>query len=534
MRGGSLTWCKTDEKMKRIFSSLLIVMMLFSLVCVNVSAAEVYTITLEGTDGDTYDAYMIFSATSTGEGENEKIGYTLNPDFAGYFTEEFLADKGKNSAVEYVSSLSTASDIDAFAESIMNYAIANDSISPAGSGKTAIQVPSKGYYLIVEETSIYEARSLAMLEVTTKSETVSVKSSAPTLIMKVYDDDSDSYIDIADISFDETIEYKLTGSISAMKGYTQYTYTMDIEMEEGIDFNRIEEVIYKDSSGSTVPAPSNILYDVTEGTNSATITFSGMKNAIANGITSVEVIYSATPVTEDFVLRNGNTGAGGVHSRAKLTYSSDPYNTGATNSTAWDDTMVYSYSMSIHKVDANNEEEYLSGASFVIYSDAANTKPVYLKEKTANVYEVVTSETAGAVTEITTGATGILTILGLDNATWYVKETQAPTGYNPLLGNVRADINVSYKQDGVAKDDSFLITDRQNLAVITSSFAVEDETSDMPGNVKVTVQNSVGGSLPQTGGSGTMPFKVYGLSILVLACGVLLFLNRSKDKKVNN
>ena len=79
-----------------------------------------------------------------------------------------------------------------------------------------------------------------------------------------------------------------------------------------------------------------------------------------------------------------------------------------------------------------------------------------------------------------------------------------------------------------------MITDRQNLAIITSSFAVEDETSDMPGNVKVTVQNSVGGSLPQTGGSGTMPFKVYGLSILVLACGVLLFLNRSKDKKVNN
>ena len=52
----------------------------------------------------------------------------------------------------------------------MNYAIANADISPAGSGKTAIQVPSKGYYLIVEETSIYEARSLAMLEVTTKSE----------------------------------------------------------------------------------------------------------------------------------------------------------------------------------------------------------------------------------------------------------------------------------------------------------------------------------------------------------------------------
>ena len=60
--------------MKRIFSSLLVVLMLFSLFTVSVSAAEVYTITLTGVDGDTYDAYMIFSATSTGEGENEKIG----------------------------------------------------------------------------------------------------------------------------------------------------------------------------------------------------------------------------------------------------------------------------------------------------------------------------------------------------------------------------------------------------------------------------------------------------------------------------
>ena len=520
--------------MKRIFSSLLVVLMMFSLVCVNVSAAEVYTITLTGTDGDTYDAYMIFSATSTGEGENEKIGYTLNPDFAGYFTEEFLAGKGKNSAVEYVASLSTASDIDAFAAEIMNYAIGNDSISPAGSGKTSIQVPSKGYYLIVEETSEYEARSLAMLEVTTKNEEVAVKSSAPTLLMKVHDDDSDSYIDITDISFDEEIEYKLTGSISAMKGYTQYTYQMDIEMDAGIAFKDIEEVVFKNSAGGTVATPNNITYDVTENTNSVTITFSGIKNATANGITSVEVVYSATPVSDKFVLRNGTNGNGGVHSRAKLTYSADPYNTGKTNSTAWDDTLVYSYSMSIHKVDATNNDEFLSGASFKLFSDAANNNPVYFKEKSTNVYDVVPSGTAGAVEELTTDNTGIITILGLDATTYYLKETAAPTGYNPLLGNVNANINAVYKKDGVAKDDSLLIEDRQNLAKITSSFAVEGDDSDMPGNVVITVENSVGGSLPQTGGSGTMPFKVYGLSILVLACGVLLFLNRSKDKKANN
>ena len=524
--------------MKRIFSSLLVVLMLFSLFTVSVSAAEVYTITLTGVDGDTYDAYMIFSATSTGEGENEKIGYTLNPDFAGYFTEEFLAGKGKNSAVEYVSSLTTASDIDAFAAEIMNYAIGNDSISPAGSGKTSIQVPSKGYYLIVEETSEYEARSLAMLEVTTKNETVAVKSSAPTLIMKVLDDDSDSYIDITDISFDEEIEYKLTGSITAMKGYTQYDYVIDVEMDKGINFKEVESVIFKDSAGATVNTNAiSYVANEKEATNSVSIVFSGMKNAVANGITGVEVVYSATVDSDKFTLRNGTNGQGGNLSRAKLTYSSDPYDTSKTNATAWDNTLVYSYSMSLHKVDATNNDEFLEGASFKLFSDASNNNPVYLKEtSTNNVFEVVTSGTADAVTEITTDSTGKLTILGLDAATYYVKETAAPTGYNPLLGNINANINAVYTVDGDAKDDKFETVHRQNLATITSSFIVEDEDSDMPGNVIVKIQNSVGGSLPQTGGSGTMPFKVYGLSILVLAGLVFVALYRTSDKnkKVNN
>ena len=525
--------------MKRIFSSLLVVLMLFSIFSVSVSAAEVYTITLTGTDGDTYDAYMIFSATSTGEGENEKIGYTLNPDFAGYFTPEFLAGKGKNSAVEYVSSLTTAADIDAFAAEIMNYAIGNDSISPAGSGTTKIEVQSKGYYLIVEETSEYEARSLAILEVTTKSESVAVKSSAPTLLMKVHDDDSDSYIDITDISFDEGIEYKLTGSITDMRGYTQYDYTIDVEMEKGILFDDIESVTFKNSSGGTVATPASITYTVEENdaTNSISIIFSGMKNAVANGITGVEVVYNASVDSSKFVLRNGPTGNGGNLARAKLTYSSDPYNTSKTNVTAWDNTIVYAYSMSIHKVDATDNTDFLEGASFKIFYDAANNNPVYLKEtSTAKTYNVVASGTEGAVTEITTNETGKLTILGLDAATYYVKETAAPTGYNPLLGNVNANINAVYTVDGDAKDDKFETTHRQNLATITSSFVVEDESSDMPGNVVVKIQNSVGGSLPQTGGSGTMPFKVYGLSILVLAgiAFVVLYRTSDKNKKASN
>ena len=140
---------------------------------------------------------------------------------------------------------------------------------------------------------------------------------------------------------------------------------------------------------------------------------------------------------------------------------------------------------------------------------------------------------SGGVRSGLTAGTISSAILGLDAATYYIKETQAPTGYNLLLGNVNANINAIYVLEGDAKDDKFETAFRQNLSTITSSFEVEDETSDMPGNVVVTIQNSVGGSLPQTGGSGTLPFKVYGISILAVACGVLLLLSRSKDKKAS-
>ena len=97
--------------MKKIFSVFLSLILVLSL-SVTVFGAD-STITLTGTDGDTYSAYQIFSATSTEIGGTEYIGYTLNSDFAEFFTETKLS--GYPSAVEYVKAQSSASDAAALA-----------------------------------------------------------------------------------------------------------------------------------------------------------------------------------------------------------------------------------------------------------------------------------------------------------------------------------------------------------------------------------------------------------------------------------
>ena len=101
----------------------------------------------------------------------------------------------------------------------------------------------------------------------------------------------------------------------------------------------------------------------------------------------------------------------------------------------------------------------------------------------------------GTVTEITTDATGKFKIEGLDAGTYYLKETEAPAGYNKLDTVVKVVIDHNGKIN-----------------------ATEDQPA---GATQIEVENKSGSELPETGGMGTTNFYVLG-SILVLGAAVLL------------
>lgn len=493
-------------KSKKLVSLVLCLLMCFSF-AMTAFAADA-TITLTGTDGDTYEAYMVFSATTVGD----KIGYTPNPDFDDFFTDAKIAPY--TNAVDYVKAQSSAADAAKLSEELMNYVIAKG-LTPEDSGTSTLEV-DKGYYLIIEEENNTGARSLAMLEVTTSSHNVAVKSSAPTLTLKVFDDDTSAYIDIADTSVTETLKYKLAGTVTSMAGYTSYTYNMNVEIEDGLEFGEIESVKFYNAVGDEVSA-TGINYVAPTAANTTTIQFTGMKNAATQNIASVEVIFTVN-ATNDIVLgNNGNLVS------ANLTYSNDPYDLSSTDDTVLDHAIVYTYTLDVEKIDAI-DDSHLSGATFSLYSDAAATQLVsLLPTGTANTYKVVAAGTTGAVTQITTDDAGLLYIEGLDATTWYLKEITPPVGYNALVGVMDVAITATYD----SKDNAFALGDRDGLATISSNY---NATAT---GAKIVVENSVGGSLPQMGGEGTTQYKVVGLCsagfgiVILAACYMII----SKKKR---
>lgn len=156
---------------------------------------------------------------------------------------------------------------------------------------------------------------------------------------------------------------------------------------------------------------------------------------------------------------------------------------------------------------ANNTKPLLAGAKFKLYEDAQAAKEIPVVQVTdkQNTYRVAKTGETGV--EIVTVDSGVITIYGLDNETYYLKETEAPAGFNKLTNLVEVNL-----------------TGGNNLT------ATKDG-EQMDGNAKgaVIVENKAGTTLPSTGGMGTTLFYVVG-GLLMAAAAVLLIAKKRMGK----
>ena len=141
------------------------------------------------------------------------------------------------------------------------------------------------------------------------------------------------------------------------------------------------------------------------------------------------------------------------------------------------------------KIDASNAGKKLSGAKFALYREATAAD--------TDVVEIMVSGAAKQVvlvTELVTADDGTAAYNGLAYGTYYLVETEAPSGYNQLTDPVvvKVDAN-SHLEDGSA----------------------------------VVVKNSAEFELPETGGIGTTIFTVSGL-LVICAAVVLYYINKRK------
>ena len=555
------------KTLKTLLSTILLVALLVVLGMTTALAADDNTITISSeTSGHTYQAYQVFAGTftvSSGNLSNITWGSGVNG------TNLLAAIKANATYGSSFSSCVTAADVaqvistsypadTAFANALAKLVSANltathtDSGAPSGTYTYTISNLSDGYYFVNEAslgTTPDNAYTKFLLQVV-DNVTVSAKTDKPAIALKVLENNDGTYKntwnDAADYSIRTAVPYRIVSIVPDMTYYDTYYYQMTDTISSGSTFNASSvKVYYVNSAGAMYDIETSTStgaggteltsgYTVSPTAGGFTLTFSDLSNtsgvpALGGGYLVVE--YTATLNSNASVQVPATPGNA---TEVYLTYSNNPNNAdgSGTGVTPKDEVVVYTFRLTINKVDNSTPAVPLTGATFALFTDLTNVTTAAADPATAANFATALTFTgsAGSYTRSTSGdymlsgtAGGVYTIDGLDQGTYYLVEISAPAGYNRLITPVSVVIDPTY-HDGT-----------QSSAYVDGH--VPDATGDQlitvtaNGGTALDVVNQAGATLPETGGMGTKLFTIGGLSLMLIAV-IVVFLRKknSADK----
>lgn len=340
-----------------------------------------------------------------------------------------------------------------------------------------------------------------------KNTAAEIKSTFPTVDKQVSNDKT-NYQDNTTAQVGDTVTFKLTAKVPDMADYTAYKFVFHDTLSNGLEFvaNSVEVSI----ASNKITAGDNT-YSATyvDGTKKLTVAFTDLKNVVKSGTDKVAtddeiVVTYKAKITKDAVTTNP------AKNTVYLEYSNNP-GTDELGKSNPDESKVYTYDINIFKFYTNesNTETALANATFKLTAseDSTSTAIELVKEEgTDLVYHVKGNNEADAVSTVTTGADGKITIKGLKAGTYYLHETIAPTGYNKLKKPIKIEITVT--------DNNYT----------TPSYKVDDKAN---ADNTIKVENVKGVMLPETGSIGTIGLTALGVAVVLLG----VFAPRKKKKE---
>lgn len=457
-------------------------------------AAGTGEITVNNPQADqTYTAYKIFDVVY--DSKQTTYSYTISADSPWYNTVAAYATtgngltltkaSGKNvyvvtfaeafSAPKFAKALKTALEGD-----LKNTVTDGVALNEENDAATVVKATDLdlGYYFVTSSGG-------ALCNLTTTNPIVTIYDKNDMPFNKKDDQES---VDVGTV-----VHYTVTGKVPDTTGFSSYTYQITDKMSEGLTFNQASFSVIvggKDLSADYYSVDfdkeKNGGFDYV-----LTIKVKELQKLVGQ---EIKVTYTAT-VNETAVAKIENN-------TATLTYSNDPTDANKTNELKMEET-VYSAKIVIDKYKADSEKTKLSGAKFVLYKkvttgegDSQTTKELFYKWNDTDKKVEWVKDIAYATVKITDDK-GACSFDGVADGTYYLRETEAPAGYNLLTEDVEVGINGARA------------------------------TKNDPASLTVTkeVANGTGEQLPSTGGMGTKMFYAFG-SILVLGALVLLVVRR--------